>query len=185
MYNKKLRLDGDKNMNEIKHLEQFYVYRHIRLDSGLPFYVGKGSKDRAFDLRRRNQFHKNIADKHGCRIEIVKYFDDEKSAYDFEDSLIKLYKSFGLCKANIANGGYGLSGYSHKRSDRIKMSKKASAYWTKENKRKASLAKQEYIWITPAGEFETAQQAADFHRISRSTLRNRMRDYNEWTRRAK
>lgn len=34
---------------------KFYVYRHIRLDSNIPFYVGKGYNRRAKKLSGRNR----------------------------------------------------------------------------------------------------------------------------------
>lgn len=86
---------------------KFYVYRHIRLDTGVPFYVGKGLKNRAFDLIKRNKYHLNIQAKTEVKIEIVKEFYTELEAFIFEKSLIKLYKSLGYCKANLQDGGRG------------------------------------------------------------------------------
>lgn len=80
---------------------KYYVYRHLKLSDGTPFYVGKGKSGRAYILKHRTRLHKNISKKHGCKIEIVKYFESEKEAYDFECRLINLYKSFGHCKANL------------------------------------------------------------------------------------
>lgn len=91
----------------------YYVYRHLRLDSNTPFYVGKGQNQRAFDTYYRNQLHKRIVKKHGHKIEIIKYFKNENDAFRFERKLIKLYKSLGYCEANFTDGGEGLSGFSH------------------------------------------------------------------------
>jgi len=36
--------------------ESFYVYEHIRRDSFLPFYVGKGKDNRAYKKIGRNKY---------------------------------------------------------------------------------------------------------------------------------
>ena len=89
----------------------FYVYRHVRLDTNQPFYVGKGCKKRAFSKDSRNYYWKNIAKKAGVKVEILRYFKENDSAYAFEQSLIKLYKKYGLCEANFSDGGAGRAGY--------------------------------------------------------------------------
>ena len=43
--------------------KDFYVYIHTRLDSGAVFYVGKGSRYRAYDKSGRNKFWNRIARK--------------------------------------------------------------------------------------------------------------------------
>lgn len=89
---------------------KFYVYRHIRLDTNTPFYIGKGSDNRAYRLDTRNTYHKRVSTKHGCKVEILKYFNNEQDAFKFEKSLIKLYKSLGYCETNMTMGGEGTSG---------------------------------------------------------------------------
>lgn len=105
-----------------------YVYRHIRLDTGTPFYVGKGSGTRAW-CNNRNRYWKNIVKLTNYKIEIITNNLDDSSAFNLEAKLIKLYRSFGYCEANLADGGLG--GNSGK--TRIK---------TLEECRKISLAKQ-------------------------------------------
>lgn len=90
---------------------KYYIYRHIRLDTNTPFYVGKGKDNRAYRLDTRSDYHKRITNKYGCKIEILKEFFDEKEAFTFETILIKLYKSLGYCEANFTDGGEGLSGH--------------------------------------------------------------------------
>jgi hypothetical protein len=70
-----------------------------------PFYVGKGTGGRAYHMSARNKKHKNIRNKHGVRVEIVKYFEDEQDAYDFEILLINLYKTFKYAEACFQEGG--------------------------------------------------------------------------------
>lgn len=170
-------------MNKIKHLNDYYVYRHIRLDSNTPFYVGKGIRNRAFDLDHRNSHHKRITKKHNCKIEILKYFISEDEAFDYERRLITLYKSFGYCEANLTNGGDGLSGFKHS----IKTKKHASdvnrEYWSNPiNRLRVSLQQRKFNWHTPKGVFPTAQSAANYFKISNATVRNYVKDINkpEW-----
>lgn len=100
---------------------EFYVYRHIRLDTGKPFYVGKGTGDRAFSKRNRNRYWHFIVNKHGYRVYIVKYFSDECKSLDFEKSLIKAYNSANIKLTNINEGGTGLSGRKHSKKTIEKM----------------------------------------------------------------
>ena len=56
-----------------------YVYVHLRLKSGVPFYVGKGSGKRIDDKKQRNKHWTNIVCKDGgCKkIKIASNIDDE------------------------------------------------------------------------------------------------------------
>ena len=49
----------------------YYVYVHYRLDTGNPFYVGKGTKYRASCRQDRNKYWHNIVNKYGYRIQIL------------------------------------------------------------------------------------------------------------------
>lgn len=99
----------------------YYVYKHIRLDSDTTFHVGKGSYNengqyfesqyyRAFSKKSRNKYWHNISNKHGYRVEIVKCFKTEQDAFDYESVLISLFKKYGRCETNITLGGGGSSG---------------------------------------------------------------------------
>lgn len=95
-----------------------YVYRHIRLDTNQPFYIGIGSDDlgkynRANNKSKRSVFWKNIVSKSKYRVEIV--LDDLtwEEACEKEKELINLYgrynKQLGtLC--NLTDGGDGTLG---------------------------------------------------------------------------
>lgn len=92
---------------------KFYVYRHIRLDSDTPFYVGKGHGKRAFCKFQRNSLWSNIAKKAGFEVEILMSDLDEDAAFDKEKEFISLYKNFGYKLANFTSGGEGVSGLRH------------------------------------------------------------------------
>ena len=55
-------------------MNKFYVYEHWRPDINMPFYVGKGSGNRAFRLKKnRNRHFRNIVsklEKQGLCVEI-------------------------------------------------------------------------------------------------------------------
>ncbi|MGI9143624.1 MAG: NUMOD3 domain-containing DNA-binding protein [Fluviibacter sp.] len=89
-----------------------YVYRHIRLDKNVPFYIGIGSDHkykRAYSSHNRNHHWKNITRKTDYKVQIV--LDDLtwEEACKKEKELIALYKrnyENGLL-CNLTAGGEG------------------------------------------------------------------------------
>ena len=88
---------------------KWLVYAHYRLDTGECFYIGKGTEKRAKAKDCRNIIWNRIVKKAGYKIIISNYFEEEKDALAFEIDLIAKYKP----KANITNGGEGVSGLKH------------------------------------------------------------------------
>lgn len=181
-------------------IDIYYVYRHIRLDTHKPFYVGKGHGNRAYDLRRRNKYHKNIVKKYGCKVEIIFQDQSESNSLILESKIIKLYKSFGLCEANFCLGGNGSVGYKHTELWKKSMSelkKGSNAYWfgkkipdsAKIKLRNINLGKmiggnnlgklnnswKGYVY-TPFGIFETCVSASKILRINYTTLNRRLKN---------
>lgn len=105
---------------------EYYVYRHIRLDSNTPFYIGKGKDRRAYTKSNRSHYWKNIVSKHGYRVEILKKDLEESQAFKLERKLIKVYKMYGYCEVNFTEGGDGISGFKFSKKSRSKMSKAQS-----------------------------------------------------------
>ena len=52
-------------------MEKFYVYGHYKPDSDIPFYIGKGCRNRAFIKSNRGKYWKRIVAKYGYRVEIM------------------------------------------------------------------------------------------------------------------
>lgn len=95
-----------------------YVYRHIRLDKNVPFYIGIGLDNggkyhRAGSKQSRNKFWHNIAKKHGYEIEIIVDDLTWDEAKEKEIEFIKLYGRISLAGTlvNLTDGGQGNTGY--------------------------------------------------------------------------
>lgn len=106
-----------------------YVYEHWRPDTNVCFYVGKGTKRRANELRRLNMHHNNII-KHLSAMDLavdIRIIQDgltDEAAYSLEIERIAFWKTHGVVLTNKSTGGRGgLSGC--KRSEESK--KKQSA----------------------------------------------------------
>ena len=91
----------------------FYVYLHVRGDTGMPFYVGKGSGNRCIQRDRTNKHWKNIVSKCGFDIIFLEDNLDENTAFELEKYWIKrigrMIDNTGPL-VNVTTGGDGYSG---------------------------------------------------------------------------
>ncbi|WP_065091492.1 NUMOD3 domain-containing DNA-binding protein [Rhizobium leucaenae] len=87
-----------------------YVWRNA---SRVPFYVGKGKGNRAYDLYDRSGDFLAIHAEGGCTVEIVDWFIHESQAHAHEVELIEFYgrREFGGLLVNKTDGGEGASGH--------------------------------------------------------------------------
>lgn len=92
-------------------MSKFYIYHHLRNDTGQPFYVGKGFAKRAQSKSRRNKHWQSVVAKHGYAVEIVIDNLTEQEAFECERMLIADYRAAGHKLANKTDGGEGLTGY--------------------------------------------------------------------------
>lgn len=105
----------------IQEIGKYYLYRHIRLDTKVPFYIGIGTKikggtfkriyKRAFETNRRSEWWKKVAVKTGYEIEILLESDDYEFIKQKEIEFIALYKRIDCCKGilvNLTDGGEGI-----------------------------------------------------------------------------
>lgn len=89
----------------------YYVYVHSKPGGG-PFYVGKGTKGRAFTSGKRAWGWTALVEEcGGVDVRIIKYFETEKEAFDFEKYLIKKLRAEGCQLINSSDGGKGPNGY--------------------------------------------------------------------------
>ena len=90
-----------------------YVYKHTRLDTNTPFYIGIGNVDnfrRSRSKSGRNKYWKNIVNKYGYDIEIIFEHSDYEVVKEKEIEFISLYgrSDLGLGSlCNNTNGGEG------------------------------------------------------------------------------
>lgn len=92
---------------------KYYLYRHIRLDKNIPFYIGFGTKPsmcnnyydeykRAFS-KQRNGFWKIIASKSDYSVEIIYEDDDKEIVLRKEIEFIKLYGRINIWTGTLVN----------------------------------------------------------------------------------
>jgi hypothetical protein len=90
-----------------------YVYRHIRLDKNLPFYIGIGTSkyyNRAYRYKNRSELWKKVAHKGGYEVEILMDNLTWEQACEKEKEFIALYGRINIktgCLANLTDGGEG------------------------------------------------------------------------------
>lgn len=89
----------------------FYVYEHIRPDTGMVFYVGKGQGSRYLAKTHRNKHWHHIVAKAGSFTskKIVENIDEELALLAEQERIDQL-KRLGVKLCNMTNGGEGTSG---------------------------------------------------------------------------
>jgi hypothetical protein len=117
----------------------FYVYEHLKADSGEVFYVGKGCRKRARDKDNRSKYWWNIINKHGFKVRYVVKNVDEEFAFFVEEERIDQLKRLGVKLCNLTNGGEGSSGLVMPQSAKDTISKiHKGKKLSEDHKRKAS-----------------------------------------------
>jgi len=114
----------------------YYVYLHIKLTNGEPFYVGKGKGRRAFNRSNRSSYWKNIVNKYGFDIILLEENLTEERSFELEKYWISRIGRFDLGLGplvNYTNGGEGESGRiitpEHRR--KLSESNKGQVSWAK------------------------------------------------------
>lgn len=98
----------------------YYLYRWIRLDKNIPFYIGIGTKTkddlkygiytRARVFKKKNTIWEHIVSKTEYRVDIMLESNDYKFIKQKEIEFIKLYGRINLgtgCLSNMTDGGEG------------------------------------------------------------------------------
>lgn len=86
------------------------VYTHTRLDNNKVFYVGIGTKKRAFDRGSRNKYWYSVVNKHGYKVDITHEDVCWEEACSIEKYLIAFYGRADLklgTLVNMTDGGDG------------------------------------------------------------------------------
>lgn len=100
----------------------FYVYEHIRPDTGMVFYVGKGKDYRNNSTCDRNRYWNFIVKKAGgFSSKIIFSHTSEELVLLAEQERIDQLKKLGVSLCNMTNGGEGLSGFCHSQETRLKL----------------------------------------------------------------
>lgn len=84
----------------------YYVYEWFIVETGEIIYVGKGTRKR-YTVTKHNRFFNDMIKRFHCESRIVKYFEDEEDAFDYEYQRINELKAVGQCVCNIYQGGTG------------------------------------------------------------------------------
>ena len=94
-------------------IPDIFVYFHCR-PNGTIFYVGKGTRARAYRLSNRNEHHTNIVSKYGKEniiVELTKCVDEAEAFY-LEQVFIMSLREDGVVLSNKSDGGEGgMNGY--------------------------------------------------------------------------
>jgi hypothetical protein len=91
----------------------FYVYEHLKADTGEVFYVGKGFGSRAERTNNRNRYWHNTVNKHGFSVRFLVKNVDEEFALLAEQERIDQLRKLGVNLCNLTSGGEGVTGYKH------------------------------------------------------------------------
>lgn len=85
---------------------KYYVYEWFIEETSEIFYVGKGTGNRVTSMKNRNKYFKNIRKKYKCNYRILKYFENEDEAYNYELERGLELKDIGQAKACYVLGNF-------------------------------------------------------------------------------
>lgn len=105
-------------------MNKYYVYIHRRLSDNQPFYVGKGSGNRAWDFvsKGRNIYWHRVRNKYGVSVELAFENLTEEEAFQCEKDTILEFEYFGYKLTNLTSGGEGSSGLNFTDQQRLNIS---------------------------------------------------------------
>ena len=104
---------------------KYYIYLHIKLTNGEPFYVGRGCGQRAHTKNGRTDWWNKVVNKHGYDIIKLEEGLSNSKANELEIYWIDRIGRRDLGKGTLVNhteGGDGSSGYKHTDESKKKIS---------------------------------------------------------------
>lgn len=174
------KIKRDKNI--------YFVYRHRRLDNNNIFYVGIGIKrkshsltikseyERAFVIKKRSNFWKNICKKTEYKVEILMECNSKERVINIEKQLIKFYGRKDLNTGTLVNftsGGEGLQELNEE-VEKIRVSKISIALKNRIRKKetfaKISESNCKKVIRSDGKEFDSITQASKELNISISAI---------------
>lgn len=84
----------------------FYVYEWYIEKTGEIIYVGKGCRNR-YKVTKHNRFFNDMIKRYECKSRIIKEFEIENEAFEYEFIRVNELKEKGQCVCNIYGGGTG------------------------------------------------------------------------------
>lgn len=84
----------------------FYVYIWYIIETKEIIYAGKGKGNR-YKVKKHNNLFNEMIKRFNCSSKIVKHFENEKEAFEYEYELINKLKEKKQCVCNIRKGGFG------------------------------------------------------------------------------
>lgn len=84
----------------------YYVYEWYIKETNEIIYVGKGCRNR-YKVRKHNKLFNEMIKRFDCESRIIKYFDNEKDAFNYEFERVNELWELGQCCCNIYKGGLG------------------------------------------------------------------------------
>ncbi len=103
-------------------MSKYYIYLHIKLTNGEPFYVGKGCERRYKRSNSRSNWWNNIVNKYGFDVIMLEEGLSEIEAFDKERYWINRIGRRDLGKGPLINhtdGGEGTSGHKPWNKDKV------------------------------------------------------------------
>lgn len=169
-----------------------YIYRHIRKDTNQVFYIGIGTDNKGKHTRAkskaRNRYWKRIVEKTDYEIEIL--FDDitKEEAISKEIEFISIYGRRDLNKgtlANLTDGGEGVVNMSEEGKSVLRkirqntvMSQEQKDKYSEMFKGSGNPNASKIICGKTLHIFGSIQEAAEFLKINKHTLRNNINGKN-------
>ncbi len=81
----------------------YYIYAHYILNSDIPFYIGVGTKLRAYDSKKRSILWKRYVEKYGLVVKILQENLDKETAMSVEKELIQKYGRINKGTGTLVN----------------------------------------------------------------------------------